>query len=171
MHDYTEAQRDVTKTSFKLIICTNATPQTHTHTHTDTHGHTHTHSYSLHEHTHWSPHHPCLGTDVLVCSDDPLDDGVSDSVVHHLVVCTANEELVLRHRDGVDSQSGISKLYVSLCCIQIHILYVKSIWCYVMRRCHVDVHVPTSSNCTPFLASALCTVHLFNTIWYMSTSM
>lgn len=33
---------------------------------------------------------------VLVCSDDPFDDGVSDLVVDHLVVGAADEELILQ---------------------------------------------------------------------------
>lgn len=38
--------------------------------------------------------------EVLVCSDDPLNDGVSDLVVDHPVVGTADEELVLIERRG-----------------------------------------------------------------------
>lgn len=33
--------------------------------------------------------------EVLVCSDDPFDDGIPDLVINHPVVCAADEELVL----------------------------------------------------------------------------
>ena len=48
-------------------------------------------------------------TSVLVCSDDPLDDGVADFVVHHAVVCAAYEELVLYQQTGERDQRSASR--------------------------------------------------------------
>ena len=48
-------------------------------------------------------------TSVLVCSDDPLDDGVADFVVHHAVVCAAYEELVLYQQTGERDQRSATR--------------------------------------------------------------
>lgn len=42
-----------------------------------------------------------------MCPDDPLNDGVSDLVVHHPVVGTADEELVLKRERHKPRETGL----------------------------------------------------------------
>lgn len=56
--------------------------------------------------------------EVLVCSDDPFDDGVPDLVINHPVVSTADEELVLmesrekKERTSIHSHSRYSNINI-----------------------------------------------------------